>query len=88
METSFDSKVDQKLGCCGVLNGKEATMSTKFSPAEDIVEEIGHLPGQKWPHVISRQSSFVHYPVKVIIDNSIKTTLKQNVFCLSSFMNL
>ena len=77
METSFDSKVDQKLGCCGVLNGKEATMSTKFSPAEDIVEEIGHLPGQKWPHVISRQSSFIHYPVKVEIDNSIKTTLKQ-----------
>ena len=88
METSFDSKGDQKLGCCGVLTGKEATISTKFSPADDIVEEIGHLPGQKWPHVISRQSSFVHYPVKVIIDNSIKTTLKQNVFCLSSFMNL
>ena len=65
METSFDSSGPQKIGCCGMSKNNEVLVSQNICLENNIEEEIGHLPGQKWPHVVGRQNSTSHFPVKV-----------------------
>ena len=53
----FSSSVSQANG----FLVRENLSTDKF-----IATEIGHVPGQKWPHVIGKRSSFNHHsPVKV-----------------------
>ena len=66
METSFDSSRPQKIGCCGVSSSSKSVISQKVCPENEVEGEIGHLPGQKWPHVISRQNSRIQCQVKVL----------------------
>ena len=66
METSFDSSGLQKIGCCGVSSSNKSMISENVCPKNDAEGEIGHLPGQKWPHVICRRNSRIHCHVKVL----------------------
>ena len=65
MQTSFVGKEHQNIGCCGVMTNNEIIISSNICPEKEIGEEIGHLPGQMWPHVMRRQNSMIHRPNKV-----------------------
>merc|ERR1712150_311079 len=47
----------------------EVIISPNICPEKEIGEEIGHLPGQMWPHVMRRQNTLddmIHRPNKEI----------------------
>ena len=66
METSFDSSGHKKIGCCGVSSSNKSVIFQNVCPEKEVEGEIGHLPGQKWPHVICRQNSRIPCQVKVL----------------------
>ena len=66
METSFDSSGHKKIGCCGVSCSNKSVIFQNECPEKEVEGEIGHLPGQKWPHVICRQNSRIQCQVKVL----------------------
>ena len=66
--TSHIKRREKDVGffCCSVPQTNGFLVSEQSSTEKYIATEIGHVPGQKWPHVIGKQSSFNHHsPVKV-----------------------
>ena len=82
MQTSHVGDENQNMGCFGVLKNNEVIISPNICPEKEIGEEIGHLPGQMWPHVMRRQNTLddmIHRPNKVRNKLDLKTSIYSNL---------